>query len=188
MHSNLWRWYYISAYGLRWLAWKRIWNRDDPAGRDERLRGTNPAASMETIKSKHLTTSIIFLHLICVRDGAVNPKCHTTTYLMRYQATWGHQTRATWHFGEKMSYSRLLRRQSVRPPASSLGQQLRAFRGSKIPTAARIKPHHCRPAAREGARSTDTSHTDMRVNRHMQPQWPKSALWAGENETWPQAQ
>lgn len=109
MHTNLWRWYYISAYGLRWLAWKRIWNRDDPAGRDGWLQGTHAAASMETIKPKHLTTSIILLHLICVRDGAINLKCHTTTYSMRYRAARGRQTGATRRFSEKMSYSRLLR-------------------------------------------------------------------------------
>lgn len=116
MHANLWRWYYISAYRLRWLAWTRIWNREDPAGRDERLQGTHThaAASMETIKPKHLTTSIILVHLIGVRDGAINLTCHTTTYLMRYQTTRGRHTGTRWHFSEKKrSYSRVLLRQSV---------------------------------------------------------------------------
>lgn len=171
MHTNLWRWYYISAYGLMWLAWKRIWNRDDPAGRDERLQGTHAAASMETIKAQRLMTSIILWHLICVRDGAINMKCHTTTYLMRYQATRGRQTGTTWHLSKKMSYSWLLRRQS----APSLSLQLRAFRGSAFPTPAQIKLHHCRPAAGDSAHNTKTIRTDWRVNRPARAHWPESA-------------
>lgn len=154
MHTNLWRWYYISAYGLMWLARRRIWNRDDPAGRVERLQGTHAAASMETIKAQRLMTSIILLHLIRVRDGAINLKCHTTTYLMRYQATRGRQTGTTWHLSQKMSYSWLSRRQS----APRLSLQLRAFRGSAFPTPAQIKLHHCSPAAGDGAQYQDNSY------------------------------
>lgn len=163
-----------------------------PQGETNGCRATHAAASMETIKPQRLVTSIILWHLICVRDAAINLKCHTTTYLMRYQATRGRQSGATWHLSKKMSYSWLLRRQS----APSLSLQLRAFRGSAFPTPAQIKLHHCGPAAGDDAHNTKTIHTDWRVNRPARAQAATLAricyrnvyIWVGRAETWPEAQ
>lgn len=85
---------------------------------------------------------------------------------------------------------------AVSQSAPSLSLQLRAFRGSTIPTPAQIKLHHCRPAAGDGAHNTKSIHTDVRVNRQARAQAVKLAricyrnvyIWVGRAETWPEAQ